>query len=608
MQSKRAIGAAGSAADNIGGIEPAAEAAAEAILQGVIDTLPVGVLIFQAGRDGIPVCLSSNATFESWARYPHNQVIGLGLPRIRLLNENPRIGVAVESLLQDPRGAKREIDWTVSESPRQRHLSAHISPLPLTGDAPARVVIAVRDRTPEIQAERNLRQTMLNDALTGLPNRVLFIEQLEDALEGRLKSHLAVAVINVDRFKRVNENLGHIVGDELLAAMARRLLPCIRANDCLARLSGDEFAVLVKNIDAPEDTIRVVERIQSTLKSPFVITGGECFVSASVGIATTFSSRRYSEDLIRDADFALHTAKSRGRGGIAIYQSSAHSVARDMFRIEADLRKAIDRKELELAFQPYVNLAEGRLGGFEALARWNHPERGMISPSDFIPIAEDSGLIVPLGRWAIETACMQLADWRKRCPGAMDLNVGVNVSGLQLAQDDIVGAVEAALVASGLPGGALKVELTESAIVENPELARQIFTKLKQFDISIAMDDFGTGYSSLSYLQQLPIDVLKIDQSFIAGMMKSDDSHKIVTTIIALARNLGMTTVAEGVEEYSQAERLRALGCDSAQGFYFARPMAAKEAEAFINKGVCGPSGESGGEQSIDAQSVERAS
>lgn len=318
MQSKHAIGAAGSAADRNGGIEPAAAAAAEAMLQGVIDTLPVGVLIFQAGRDGIPVCLSSNATFESWARYPHNQVIGLGLPRIRLLNENPRIGVAVESLLQDPRGAKREIDWTVSESPRQRHLSAHISPLTPSGDAPARVVIAVRDRTPEIQAERNLKQTMLNDALTGLPNRVLFIEQLEEALESRMKSHLAVAVINIDRFKRVNENLGHIVGDELLAAMARRLLPCIRANDCLARLSGDEFAVLVKNIDAPEDTIRVVERIQSTLKSPFVITGGECFVSASIGIATTFSSRRYSEDLIRDADFALHTAKSRGRGGIAI--------------------------------------------------------------------------------------------------------------------------------------------------------------------------------------------------------------------------------------------------------------------------------------------------
>ncbi|MBW7946874.1 MAG: bifunctional diguanylate cyclase/phosphodiesterase, partial [Sphingomonadaceae bacterium] len=388
-------------------------------------------------------------------------------------------------------------------------------------------------------------------------------------------------------------NLGHIVGDELLAAMARRLLPCIRANDCLARLSGDEFAVLVKNIDAPEDTIRVVERIQSTLKSPFVITGGECFVSASIGIATTFSSRRYSEDLIRDADFALHTAKSRGRGGIAIYQSSAHSVARDMFRMEADLRKAIERQELELAFQPYVSLAERRLAGFEALARWNHPERG---------------LIVPLGRWAIETACMQLAEWRKRCPSAEELTVGVNVSGLQLAQDDIVGAVEAALAASGIPGSALKVELTESAIVENPELARQIFTKLKQLDVSIAMDDFGTGYSSLSYLQQLPIDVLKIDQSFVAGMLKSDDSHKIVTTIIALARNLGMKTVAEGVEEPGQAERLRALGCDTAQGYFFARPMTAKEAEQFVENGLCCTLPKGGVEQRVDARSVERAS
>lgn len=277
-----------------------------------------------------------------------------------------------------------------------------------------------------------------------------------------------------------------------------------------------------------------------------------------------------------------------------------------MFRMEADLRKAIERQELELAFQPYVSLAEGRLVGFEALARWNHPERGIISPSDFIPIAEDSGLIVPLGRWAIETACNQIADWRRRCPGAADLTVGVNVSGLQLAQDDIVSAVEAALTASGIPGRALKVELTESAIVENPELARQIFTKLKQLDLSIAMDDFGTGYSSLSYLQQLPIDVLKIDQSFVAGMLNSDDSHKIVTTIIALARNLGMTTVAEGVEEQSQAERLRALGCDTAQGYFFARPMAAQEAEKFIDKGACCPSRQHSIEQRSDVHSVVR--
>jgi diguanylate cyclase (GGDEF)-like protein len=586
MQTERAIGVASATS-----AEVAADAAtlpADDHLQAVLDVLPVGVLIFQSGPGGTPVCLSSNATFETWARYPENQLIGLTLPRIRLLSENPRIAVAVETLLGEPSGAEREIDWSVAESPRQRHLSAHIARLPHGKGLQPRVLVAVRDRTPEIQAERNLRQTMLNDALTGLPNRVLFAEQVEEALEADEDSNLAVAIVNVDRFKRVNDSLGHVVGDELLISVARRLLPCVRANDCVGRLSGDEFAILMKDIEAAEDTGRVVERVQNAMKAPFTISGGEYFVSASIGVATTFSSRRYAEDLIRDADFALNTAKARGRGGFAIHQSSAHGAARDLFRLETDLRKALERGELELHYQPFVSLTDYRLAGFEALARWHHPERGQVSPGDFIPVAEDTGLIVPLGRWAIETACRQLADWRAAFAGAGELSIGVNVSGIQLARDDIVAVVEQALAASGLPGGALKVELTESAIVENPELAKEIFGRLKALDCSIAMDDFGTGYSSLSYLQSLPIDILKIDRSFVMAMLESEDSYKIITAVMSLSNSLGMKTIAEGVERIEQAERLHALGCDLAQGYYFARPMSADDAARLLAAGGSG--------------------
>jgi Amt family ammonium transporter len=561
-------------------------AATKTLLESVLDALPVGVLIFQPGPDGIPICLSANATFETWARYGRHQLIGLSLPRIRFLSENPRIGVAVEALLSDPNASVREMDWSIAESPRQRHFSAHISLLPAVGDTAQRVVVAVRDRTPEIQAERNLRLTMLNDALTGLPNRVLFTEQVEEALELGEDAHIAILIVNVDRFKRVNDSLGHVVGDELLVAVACRLLPCVRANDCIARLSGDEFAILIKNIEAVEDTRQIVDRIHLALKSPLQISGGDYFVSASIGIATTFASRRYAEDLIRDADFALHTAKSRGRGGCEIYQSSAHSAARDLFRMETDLRKSIERGELELYFQPFVNLADHRLAGFEALARWNHPERGVISPVDFIPVAEDSGLIVPLGRWALAAACQQLAEWRGRFGmAARHLCMGVNVSGIQLARDDVVEAVQMALDEAKLPGNTLKVELTESSIVENPERSKEIFAELKALKASIAMDDFGTGYSSLSYLQTLPIDTLKIDRSFVMAMLKSEDSYKIVKAIMSLASNLGMKTVAEGVEQIEQAVRLHSLGCTVAQGFYFSEPMSAKDATRLLEGG-----------------------
>ena len=564
----------------------AASAAVESMLEAVLDTLPVGVLIFQAGGGDTPVCLSANATFAGWARYSENQAIGLTLQRIRFLNENPRISVAVEELLADAGATAREIDWSVAESPRQRHFSAHVSRLPSDAGQPPRVVVAVRDRTPEIQAERNLRKTMLTDALTGLPNRVLFTEQVEEAIDGNAEANIGVIILNLDRFKRINDNLGHIVGDELLITVASRLLPCVRSNDCVARLSGDEFAILVRGVESPEDVRCVVARIQKAMEAQFAISGGEYVVSASMGVATTLSSPRFAEDLIRDADFALNTAKSRGRGGVELYQPTAHGVARDLFKLEADLRKAIERDELSLVYQPLVSLDGFRLVGFEALARWHHPERGNVSPADFIPLAEDTGLILPIGRWVAETACRQLVDWRtQHGKAAEQVTIGFNVSGIQLKGDDVVDLMRNLLERFALPGNALKIELTESAVVENPELAKATFARLKALDCSIAMDDFGTGYSSLSYLQTLPIDILKIDRSFVMGMMDSQDSYKIVRAVQSLAENLGMTTVAEGVETIEQAETLRALGCQVGQGYYFARPLSVEAAGELLAKG-----------------------
>lgn len=583
MPTKRAVQNAKLAAtpDLVADATATLQGPGEAVFRSVLDALPVGVLIFQAGPGGMPVCLSANATFEAWARYGRNQLIGLGLPRIRMLADNPRIAVAAQDLLQNPAASAREIDWSVNDPPQQRHLSAHISRMHEDTTGVTRVLVAVRDRTPEIQAERTLRQSMLSDPLTGLPNRTHFTEQLEVALESS-DSDVGVAVLNIDRFQRVNESLGHVCGDELLVAIACRLMPAVRSDDCLARLSGDEFAILLRKIDDEDGMQIVADRLRHAFDKPFQISGGDYHVSASVGIATTFSSRRYAEDLLRDADFALHRAKHHGRGGFELYRACAHSEACDQFQLERDLRLAIEADQLQLVFQPIVRLGDRSLAGFEALTRWTHPLRGTVSPSDFIPIAEDSGLIVPLGRWAMMEACRQLSAWRMSFGVDDDISVSVNVSGIQLAQDDVVGMIGGALASTGLPGSCLRVELTESAVIENPERAIDVFSKLKSLNIKIAMDDFGTGYSSLSYLQTLPIDVLKIDRSFVMHLHESEDSRKIVNAIMSLASSFGMRTVAEGIERDEHAESLLRLGCDLGQGYLFARPLDTDEAARLL--------------------------
>ncbi|MGB3723783.1 MAG: EAL domain-containing protein [Pacificimonas sp.] len=546
--------------------------------QGVIDSLPIGLLLFRPDPNGAPICVEANATFTAWAGAKPHSLTGLPLRRLPLLGSCRALIRYIHSCLDGAMIPSGELAWDVEADGQERNLSASI--VSLNGQ----LIVSVRDRSTEIRAERHLRMTMMSDDLTGLPNRLQFSELVEDAITARGDNHAAVLLINIDRFKRINDSLGHVVGDEFLIALARRLGTCIRGGDQLARLGGDEFAILLTNMTEEAETGDIVGRLHRRLGDPFPLSGGEVYASATIGIATTMSSENHVEDMMRDANFALHQAKKAGASGVQLYKPQDHNLARERFRMEADLRRAIDNNDLTLAFQPLIDLNSGQICGVEALSRWTCEKRGLVSPVDFIPIAEESGLIVPLGRWALNTACARLAQWRRDVPGAETLHLAVNVSGIQLVRDDIVEAVSAALRNSGLPGSALKIELTESAVVTNPERARFVFGKLKALGCMIAMDDFGTGHSSLSYLQTLPIDILKIDRSFVDGMLESEDSQNIIRAILSLSRALGMSTVAEGIETEGQMRALALAGCDVGQGYWFDKPLSEEDLIARLSR------------------------
>jgi diguanylate cyclase (GGDEF)-like protein len=461
----------------------------------------------------------------------------------------------------------------------ERHYRLKLAPLPKT-DARRRALVTVIDRTAEVQAERHLRAEMLRDSLTGLPNRLAFTEMIESAGQdkGDGKSGHAVLIVDLSRFSRINESMGSLAGDELLITFARRLISALRAGDRLARTGGNEFGVLVSLRRGVADAMKGAERILEVLATPFRLSELEIRVECAIGLAL-MQPGQDPEELFRNAQFALKQAKLSGRP--QVYKPSEASAARRRFSIETELRRAIDRDQLELAYQPLIDLKNGEVSGFEALARWNHPDRGEISPNEFIPVAEESGLILSLGRWAMHQAATTLAAWDERAGQRLPLYVGVNLSAIQVARDDVAAVVGDALRTSGIGGERLTLELTESAIVQDPGRAARVLDTLKSLQATVAMDDFGTGYSSLAYLQRLPIDVLKIDRSFVTGMMVDPDSVAIVRAVLGLAEALGMSTTAEGIESRELATTLAALGCDAGQGFYFAQPLASEDALAY---------------------------
>ncbi|MBS2022229.1 MAG: EAL domain-containing protein [Deltaproteobacteria bacterium] len=449
----------------------------------------------------------------------------------------------------------------------------------------ARLAVA-NDVTERLRAEEKLWHAAFYDSLTGLPNRALFMERLGQAqarAHGRGAAGYGVLFLDLDRFKFVNDSLGHRAGDALLVQIARRLERLRRAGDTVARLGGDEFAILVEGVKDAEDAARVAERVQRELNLPFIVgpegSQQEIYSSASIGIALGTLSEQRPEDLLRDADTAMYRAKSQGASQHAVFDITMHDRAVAVLQMESDLRRAIERNALCVQYQPVVTLDTGAITGFEALSRWPHPRRGWISPAEFIPLAEETGLIGPMDRQVLAEACTRLKELQLAHPREVPLTMSVNLSGRELLQSDLVEQVDAILKRTGVDPSSLRLEITETVLVENASAAERSLSRLRALGLKLCIDDFGTGYSSLSYLHRMPIDVLKVDASFVRSMGTDEKNRKIVETIVVLGKNLGVEVVAEGVETEAQAAQLARLGCSTVQGYLFGGPVDLEEAE-----------------------------
>lgn len=441
-----------------------------------------------------------------------------------------------------------------------------------------------KDVTERKQTESQLRHQACHDALTGLPNRFLFIDRVDHAIKRtkRQKDYLfAVLFLDLDRFKVVNDSLGHIIGDQLLVAIAHRLEVCLRPADTVARLGGDEFTILLEDIKDISDATQVAERIQTELTLPFYLSGHEVFTAVSIGIALSTTGHNQAEDILRNADTTMYRAKALGKGRSEVFDPAMNTQLMARLQLETDLQRSLQRQELQLHYQPIVSLKSNKITGFEALVRWHRPEYGLVAAAEFIPIAEETGLIVPIGWWVLREACNQMRKWQLQFD-LKPLTISVNLSGKQFSQPDLIQQIEQILQETNLDPCSLKLEITESILVENAKSASAMLVKLQALGIRLSIDDFGTGYSSLSYLHQFPIDTLKIDGSFIHKIDVDVEKIEIVRTIVALAWNLGMDVVAEGVETNKQMYQIKSLKCDFGQGYLFSKPLDSETAEALI--------------------------
>jgi diguanylate cyclase (GGDEF)-like protein len=435
-----------------------------------------------------------------------------------------------------------------------------------------------------VAARERIAHQALHDALTGLPNRALFEDRVDLALARarRRSTRTAVLFLDVDRFKFVNDTLGHRAGDRLLSEVARRVRGAIRASDTVARFGGDEFAVLCEDINDDRDALRIAEAVQSALGAPCELDGEDHVLSASLGIAVARGREATTGAMLRDADAAMYRAKELGRARVEVFDDRLRERLEARMRTERELRHGIEAGQLRLVYQPVVSLPSGRVGSVEALVRWEHPERGTVSPGEFLPIAEDSGLIIKLGEFVFGEACRQAARWRAQLGDDAPLPINVNLAARQLGQPTLVDVVRRLLDETGARPTDIALEITESAVIENTLLASETLHELKALGFQIYLDDFGTGYSSLSYLQRLPIDVLKIDRSFVSALGEAPESSAIVRAIVGMAQALGIGVVAEGVETSRQAELVHELGCQSGQGFFWARPSTPGDVEALV--------------------------
>ncbi len=536
--------------------------------QAYLDALPVAAAVISPAKRGAQI-LFSNEHFKRLGISSRRHDRGDVLARVQATDLIRRVLAGVSE------GGR--FDWRDDGLIDGRHFTVAVAPLGAGAGSGARALVTLIDRTSEVQVGESLRRQILSDPLTGLANRTGFVEGLEAGITDDGPHSFAMVLIDLSRFSRINECVGSLCGDELIITVARRLLSVLRGSDLLGRTGANEFAIAVRITDGPGDVLHVARRVEASLAQPFRLSDFEIKIDCAIGCALTDDG--HTENLFRHAQLALKFAKASKR--IEVYQPAVLNAARRRFTLETELRRAIERDELTMAYQPLMSLADGKIAGFECLARWDHPDLGSIPPSEFIAVAEDSGLIVPLGRWALDRALKTLAAWDMAAQRELPIYFGVNLSPIQVARDDVATVVASSLRNHCLAGNRLSIELTESVIVGDPERAGKTLEALKCCDAIVAMDDFGTGFSNLASLQKLPIDVLKIDRSFVTGMLDDPDKVAIVRAILSLAQALGMTTTAEGIETAELARRLAALGCTTGQGYLFSRPLDNDDAFSF---------------------------
>ncbi|MGA7673344.1 MAG: PAS domain S-box protein [Nitrolancea sp.] len=530
-------------------------------------------------------CLAANPACEEITGYTSDEILSRPWSAF-IVNEDlkPTLRHFTRSVRGEPQTFEVSI---VRKSGQRARLSVTTVPI-MVGDQIVGIYGIAKDETERRALEEELAHQAFHDSLTHLPNRMLFLDRLQQALSRteRSQSMLAVLFLDLDNFKVINDSLGHEVGDQLLMNVAERLRGSMRGGDTAARLGGDEFILLLDQIHSVHEAERVAQRVHEVLKEPFFVGQREVFVTPSIGIAVSTSSDDRPDDLLRNADVAMYRAKRNGRGCYEIFDPLMHTHVMQRLELEHHLRQAIERREFLVYYQPKLDLKTGRIVEMEALIRWQHPELGLVPPAEFIPLAEETGLVIPIGRWVLHEACSQMQDWRLRFRGHAPERVSVNLSAVQLRMPSLIDDIAATLDETGLDPSCLCLEITESAVMDNADLAMITLASLKQLGIELAIDDFGTGYSSLSYLKRFTVDVLKIDQSFVEGIDQDEENAVIVGVTIRLAHALGMKVVAEGVETKPQLDRLKELDCDLAQGYYVARPLPANSIGALIGSGT----------------------